>query len=231
MRTSNKHNSLEELFSAIAEVIRCNLGHNQQLYTTDFSSAIVDDMYGCVDYRVKSIIDRSIEYITEEDLRSITRIKDYTFYNCTNLALTSLPEGITSIGTSAFYGCTNLALTSLPEGITSIGASAFRNCTNLALTSLPENLTSIDDYAFYYCTNLALTSLPESITSIGSSAFYYCMNLRTITFKGTPTSINSNAFGGCSNLATINVPWSEGEVAGAPWGATKATINYNYVGG
>ena len=208
MRTSNKHNSLEELFSAIAEVIRCNLGHNQQLYTTDFSSAIVDDMYGCVDYRVKSIIDRSIEYITEEDLRSITKI-----------------------GNTAFYGCTNLALTSLPEGIIRIGDSTFYNCTNLALTSLPEGITSIGSYAFYGCTNLALTSLPESITSINGNAFYNCTNLRTITFKRTPTSISSSAFQNCINLTTINVPWSEGAVANAPWGATNATINYNYTGG
>ena len=34
----------------------------------------------------------------------------------------------------------------------------------------------------------------------------------------------------CEKLTTINVPWSEGEVAGAPWGATGATINYNYTG-
>ena len=36
---------------------------------------------------------------------------------------------------------------------------------------------------------------------------------------------------GCTNLTTINVPWAEGAVAGAPWGATNATINYNYTGG
>jgi hypothetical protein len=32
-----------------------------------------------------------------------------------------------------------------------------------------------------------------------------------------------------TNLMTINVPWSEGEVINAPWGASNATINYNYV--
>jgi hypothetical protein len=26
------------------------------------------------------------------------------------------------------------------------------------------------------------------------------------------------------------VPWAEGAVANAPWGATNATINYNYTG-
>lgn len=51
-----------------------------------------------------------------------------------------------------------------------------------------------------------------------------------MTFKGTPSSINSNAFNSCINLLTINVPWAEGAVANAPWGATNATINYNYTG-
>jgi hypothetical protein len=51
-----------------------------------------------------------------------------------------------------------------------------------------------------------------------------------LTFKGTPTSISTTAFGSCTNLKTINVPWAEGAVAGSPWGATAATINYNYKG-
>ena len=57
------------------------------------------------------------------------------------------------------------------------------------------------------------------------------------TYKECPhqyylTYINrQKAFIGCDNLTTINVPWSEGAVENAPWGATNATINYNYVAG
>ena len=160
----------------------------------------------------------------------ITSIGSYAFFGCTNLALTSLPSGVTEIGIGAFNGCTQLALTSLPDGLTEIVGSAFYGCGQLALTSLPNGLTKIDTYTFYYCTNLALTSLPSGITSIGNNAFYGCTNLTSITFTGTPTSIGSNAFSGCTNLTTINVPWAEGEVANAPWGATNATINYNYTG-
>ena len=160
----------------------------------------------------------------------LTSIGNSAFSGCTKLALTSLPSGLTSIGDYVFDGCTNLALTSLPSGLTSIGVRAFSNCKNLALTSLPSGLTSIGNYVFDGCTNLALTSLPSGITSIGSSAFYNCTKLTSITFTGTPTSIGSSAFSGCTNLTTINVPWAEGEVANAPWGATNATINYNYTG-
>ena len=158
----------------------------------------------------------------------ITSIGDSAFSSCRNLALTSLPDGLTSIGNTAFEACSNLALTSLPSGITSIGKNAFRNCTKLALTSLPDGLTSISNSAFGSCTKLALTSLPSGITSIGNSAFKDCTSLTSITFTGKPTTISSSAFEGCTNLTTINVPWAEGEVANAPWGATNATINYNY---
>ena len=96
--------------------------------------------------------------------------------------------------------------------------------------TLPSNLTFIGTYAFRDCTKLALTSLPSGVTDIGNNAFQGCISLTSITFEGTPTrTISSSAFNSCTNLLTINVPWAEGAVANAPWGATKATINYNYV--
>ena len=52
-------------------------------------------------------------------------IRNYAFYNCSKLASTSLPSGITSIGSYAFFNCSKLALTSLPLGLTSIGDYAF----------------------------------------------------------------------------------------------------------
>ena len=89
--------------------------------------------------------------------------------------------------------------------------------------------TKIRDHAFHNCQNLALTSLPSGITNIGNYAFQGCTKLTSITFEGTPNSIISNtAFSGCTDLTTINVPWAKNEVANAPWGATNATINYNY---
>ena len=137
-------------------------------------------------------------------------------------------HGYTKIRGFGFLGCTSLALTSLPAGLTEIGYFAFNGCTSLALTSLPAGLTSIGDSAFNGCTSLALTSLPAGLTSIGGEAFRDCANLTNITFKGTPTSISGIAFVYVPNLTVINVPWAEGEVAGAPWGAPRATINYNY---
>lgn len=178
-------------------------------------------------------------------------IDEHAFENCSHLALTSLPAGLKSIGSSAFKNCRSLALTSLPAGLRQIQYNAFENCESLALTSLPEGVEYIYDEAFRACTSLALTSLPEGITGIGGNAFSKCASLAltslpeglksiqefafsnctgltSIVFKGTPDSIASSAFQDCTNLTSIKVPWAEGAVANAPWGATNATITYNY---
>lgn len=188
---------------------------------------------------------------------SITSIGQYAFRGCTNLALTSLPISLTSLESSAFQECTNLALTSLPEGITNIPPSCFLSClkmpltflpdgitvinnqafsmtgtywpsqTAIALTKLPNSLITIGDYAFRYNYHNTFTDIPSGVTSIGTGAFGDCASLTSITFHSKPT-IKSGIFTGCTNLLDIYVPWSEGEVANAPWGATNATIHYNY---
>lgn len=82
---------------------------------------------------------------------------------------------------------------------------------------------------FCQCTALTDVTFTDRITSIGDRTFQGCSALTTVTFEGTPTSIDSTCFNFCNNLTDIYVPWSEGEVANAPWGATNATIHYNYV--
>ena len=116
----------------------------------------------------------------------------------------------------------------LPNDLTEIGGYAFQYYRKLVLPELPSGLTGIGGYAFCECINLALTELPAGITSIGYCTFGRCTGLTTITFKGTPSSIDSGAFSSCTNLTTIRVPWAEGEVANAPWGATNATLVYSY---
>lgn len=199
---------------------------------------------------LKVLIQRSATTFTVPD--GITEIGAGVFAYWTTVNTITLPSGVTSINQSAFYSCSNLISVSLPDGLTSIGNSAFAQCRNLEITSLPDSITDIGKTAFQYCTKLALTTFPENvtiipgngfsnsglqnitfpegITTINGAAFYNCQGLTSITFKGTPTTIANNAFNSCANLKTINVPWASGAVANAPWGATNATINYNYKG-
>lgn len=116
----------------------------------------------------------------------------------------------------------------LPSDVTAIRNYAFMDCDSCCLESLPEGLTYIGIDAFSGCRNLRITSIPSTVETIRDAAFYGCNLLTTITFKGTPRNIAGNAFTDCTRLTTINVPWAEGAVANAPWGANNATINYNY---
>lgn len=128
-----------------------------------------------------------------------------------------------------FYYNTKIQKIKLPEATKEILAQAFSGCSNLQEVFFPEGLTSIRDLAFESCRLLVRIELPSSLTTLGKS-FSNCAGMKEITFKGTPTSIAGNAFYACNKVETINVPWSEGEVANAPWGAASATINYNYTG-
>ena len=103
----------------------------------------------------------------------------------------------------------------------------FDKCANLTALAIPAGTTTVSDYAFRDCSSLALVELPSSITRVTGGAFLRCSGLLYVTFLGTPTSISATAFNNCTNLTDIYVPWSEGEVADAPWGATNATIHYN----
>lgn len=163
---------------------------------------------------------------------SITSIGSSAFSYCP-LETLSLPENITRIGGSAFEGCTKLAISSLPKNLVDIGSGAFSDCFQLTIKEFPKGVKNIPPMAFVLCTGITELTFHEDISLISYAAFYYCINLTKVTFKGKPNLVTQSGYGvfeNCLSLTEINVPWSEGEVAGAPWGATNATINYNYVG-
>ena len=74
----------------------------------------------------------------------------------------------------------------------------------------------------------ALTSftIPANCVIIEDKAFNGDTSLTSVTFVGQPTSIHTTAFQGCTALTNMYVPWADGAVNGAPWGATNATIHY-----
>ena len=115
-------------------------------------------------------------------------------------------------------------ITNWPDGSETIKGIVERKIPSIII---PDGTASIGDYAFYQCDGLLYVTVPETVKYINSKAFGRCESLTTVTFKGTPTIIVSDAFDSCV-MTTFNVPWAEGEVANAPWGAGDATINYNY---
>ena len=146
--------------------------------------------------------------------------------DCVDLAI---PEGVTKIRDYAFQKLSTLKTVSLPSTLTYIGQYAFYDCTGLTAFEFPEGFTTLRSASLAGCKNIRELVFPASLATL-EGAFGGCFNLRKVTFKGKPTTMSTSAFYNCAQLYTINVPWAEGEVAGAPWGASTATVNYNYTG-
>lgn len=86
-----------------------------------------------------------------------------------------------------------------------------------------------EDKKRFFKDDILKVLVPKDVMVVDNLKYLGYTNLQSVTFEGTPTSISAGAFSNCENLIVINVPWSEGKVANAPWGATNATINYDYV--
>lgn len=187
--------------------------------------------YASVSVNVEANEDYSLEeyftgYMSELNLPNIESIGDKACYMNPSIKTLNMPN-VKTVGTQSFYQSSLIEVNA--PNLTEIQDRGFSGCASLTNISFP-NIKHLRQYAFYKCTKLVLTSLPSTLLSIRYNAFANCLGLKTITFNSTPRSIDHTAFIDCTNLTTINVPWSEGEVSGAPWGATNATINYNYTG-
>ena len=215
---------------------------NSIIRKSDNSQLFVDGIWGNAFKNNKDITSAVI-------LDGITEIQSSAFHGCSALERVEIPGTVTIFGAGPFAeckalkelvipgpissipswfagGCTNLANVDLPNTVVSIGGYAFTGCSALTSISLPASLKTIGEEAFWG-NGLRSLYVPENVKSIGTIAFKNCTALAKVRFEGTPTSIASDVFTGCSALTDIYVPWAEGAVANAPWGATNATIHYN----
>lgn len=186
---------------------------------------------------------------------SVTTIGDYAFYYCTSLESIVIPDSVITIGDFAFGTCVRMSQLDLGNSVQTIGCQAFSSLGAMAEFSEPfvinipdsvieigddafyssaisevifganSRLDTINDYTFAYCNSLYHVALPNSLISIGVCAFGDCENLTDITIPSFVVSIDTSAFSGTP--VTIYVPWSEGQVANAPWG-TSGEIYYDY---
>lgn len=125
-------------------------------------------------------------------------------------------------------GATNPGLYIFPDGVTKIGEYMFYNYQNMKELTLPDNLQEIATGAFDTCSNLIIQEFPASLDRIGARVFMYNGAMSELHFAGTPSYIDSTAFESMDALTDIYVPWSEGEVAGAPWtDNADVVVHYN----
>ena len=143
---------------------------------------------------MRSIIDGSISGAFEDD--TITTVRPYKFYNCTNLTSVNLPN-LTRLGFdsannmgSFFQSCTSLVSVYLPKLPASnfIGQSTFRNCSSLTTVDLSG------------CTDVAkkASTLP--------GMFSGCTNLKKLKFYFSSIDQGGNIEVGYTNLEVLVMP-------------------------
>jgi len=70
---------------------------------------------------------------------TVKTIESYAFYNQAKLALASLPDSLRGDIPAQTFGGANVAISEIPEGVTSIGSNAF----NCGTSAARQNITSI----------------------------------------------------------------------------------------
>ena len=170
----------------------------------------------------------------------VTTLSSDSFRLLQNLKHLIISDGVIS-AEDAISGSSLLTIT-IGSGMENLGSDPFNSCSALTTITVNEqNQTYSSENGVLFNkdktqilryprskTETSFT-IPATVTSLVDYTFYSARNLTEITFEGIPNSIERNVFS--SSVTTINVPWAEGAIANAPWGATGATINYNYAGG
>lgn len=205
-------------FSGCSKLMSINIPINvSQIAETAFR--------GCASLEEVTVTDGNSTYYSVNNC--VIKISDKTLVIGCDNSIIPTDGSVTNIGASAFYGRNRLKKIDIPNGVVNILSGAFTDCTSLAEITLPNTLIMIEPMAFWGCA-MREVIIPDSVRSLRMYSFSNCANLETITLGSGITDMHAQTFEGCPKLTTINVPWAEGEVANAPWGATNATINYNY---
>lgn len=97
-----------------------------------------------------------------------------------------------------------------------------------------HNILSLYKYQFYTIpTTITKIVIDEGTTAIADQCFQTMTTGNVDVYL--PDSIkgglkSANKFRNATAIKNIYVPWSESETTLAPWGASSATVHYNYTG-
>ena len=158
-----------------------------------------------------------------------TEIPDGCFYDCHNIEVVSLPEGLTSVGAFAFYGCAALVAANLPADVETVGEFAFANCTALLGQTFGEGVVSIGYAALEGCGALETLTVPFVGGKADENTFlgyifgaqshtltegFIPASLIRVTVREGCTAIPDNAFFECSSIREIRLPASVRTIGG-----------------
>lgn len=127
------------------------------------------------------------------------------------------------------YGATGGEKIFIPRGVSEILSRADAPLEGIEAVGvvIPNTVRIIHEGAFKYLNRLEYVVFCNGTEEIQSGAFDGNTQLKSISLPPSVSYIGENAFVNCNNLRSIYVPFAEGEISGAPWGANNATIQYN----
>ena len=190
----------------------------------EFSEAMSNPTYYSKDLHINN------QLVTEANLTIATKISNYAFYNCTNLARVEIPDKVICIGNYVFYNCTNLEKITIPNSVTSMGNYAFDNCTSLESVVIGNNVTSIGDYTFWKCTSLVRVTIGNGVTNIGDYAFDNCTNLENVTIPDSVKTIGNVAFRNCKSISSVTIGNSVTSIGFLAFENCTSIAKTNYTG-
>lgn len=167
--------------------------------------------------------------LTSFDFKS-SRLNDYAFYDCSNLATITFGQNLYYFGDGVFgrsslsKNNTKMTSVTLPNGTYSIGKQAFLGCSGLTKVTLSENTCLIKDSynIFEGCTNLTEFGLKTGnieyslndgvlYSADGTSVELVPTAKKNVSLSGSVTKIGNGAFAG--NLdAALTIPNSVTEI-------------------
>lgn len=148
-------------------------------------------LYGCTQLTSLSVNPENNVYDSRNNCNAI--IETASNKLVIGIKVSTIPEGVTTIGNKAFQGCKELTSIDLPNSLTLIGNRAFYECDGLTSVNIPENVTNIYYEAFAKCKNLTTIYIPSSVTEL-SGAFQHDSAVVSLTVANPyPISIPASS--------------------------------------
>ena len=185
----------------------------------NFEYGVLDD--GTVEITGYKGSEQKVDVPEKINKKSVTRIGNLAFKNCTKITSIAMPDSVVYIGRSAFYNCTSLKSITIPDGVKEIGYAAFSECAGLVSVKIPDNVTKIGESAFINCANLTkidVTAGNKYYSSANGVLFNkdkseiicYPAGIKNVGYSipDGVTVIRDRAFNKCISLNSITIPKS-----------------------
>lgn len=125
---------------------------------------------------------------------NVVSIADKAFYNNKTVKEVVFPKTIKRVGDYAFANCSNLYSVRFDSNITYFGKGVFQN-SSVKKAELPKTLQKIEDEMFKNCSKMTQVVFPDNLLGIGKEAFYGCTSLESMVVGKAVKQIGENAFG------------------------------------